>query len=719
MSYRLSTAIPLAEINRDSVNDKTGPYGQLSNLHMWWGRSPLLSTISIMNMVIEDAEQIGSTAKPDILDPFSGFGIMPLVAGGMGLEANAIDLNPVAVMISKAVAEIPALFKDHKAVNPLAKRIVYQKAEGLSEDLRYYGDLLLHKAKEKLNSYYPAYDSNPVSAWLWVRTVQCPNPACACQMPLSSSYVLDSKKGQETWAEPIVEQGQIQRFVLHKGTCPKGRESNKQGTSGAQFQCPVCGTITTADYIKNRGAERRIGARMVAVVCDTESGRSYVEPNADQLTAAEMVPTVELPAGSIPKNAHWFSPPGYGMNDFADLFSERQAYMLCTFSDLIKEVRAQCIKDAVSAGMIDDTVLLSNGGEGSTAYGDAISVYLAFVVDRMTDYHSTICSWRKTGGNLRSTFGRQAIPMIWNYAEANPFSNISGNYSGILKAIADLVVKLPCEKPAKIKQGNAVTMNWPENRMIITELPYYRNVGYADLSDYFYIWLRRSLKDIYPDLFQSMVTPKEELSTVCQYYGIAPDEARKNYITQLEAICRKVYASQNENYLALLFYEFHKGDMTALQDDSVTGESQTPWEIILELLLKEGFGVTATWPIRSEKYSDKADATRVLIVCEKGCRLKQTTRRSFVNTLKTGMKNRLDETFQFGVDECDKLIAGLGSGIKLFSEYKRVLNADGTDMSIHDALQLIYTEVQRYIVESSDDMDPENTLEEVSHAGEL
>lgn len=719
MSYRLSTAIPLSEINKDSVNDKTGPYGQLSNLHMWWSRSPLSSTMSIMNMVIEDAEQKRSSAKPDILDPFSGFGIIPLVAGGMGLEADAIDLNPVAVMISKAVAEIPALFKDCKAINPSARRKSYLGAEGLSEDLRYYGDLLLDKAKEKLILYYPSNDSTPVAAWLWVRTVQCPNPACACQMPLSASYVLDGKKGQETWAEPVVERGQIRRFILHKGKCPKERESNKQGTSGAQFQCPVCGTITTADYIKNKGAERKIGAHMVAVVCDTESGRIYVEPNVDQVVAAEMVPTAELPAGSIPKNAHWFSPPGYGMNEFADLFSARQAYMLCTFSDLIKEVRLQCIKDAVSAGMKDDTVLLSNGGCGSTAYADAISVYLAFVVDRMTDYHSTICSWRKAGGNLRSTFGRQAIPMVWNYAEANPFSDITGNYSGILKGIADVVAKLPCEKQARIKQGNAVTMDWPENRMIISELPYYRNVGYADLSDYFYIWLRRSLKDLYPELFQSMVTPKEELSTVCQYYGVPATEARENYIKQLGEVCRKIFASQNENYPALLFYEFHKGDLVALQNDVIAGGSQTPWEILLEILLKEGFGITATWPMRSEKYSDKADATRVLIVCEKGQRLKQATRRSFVNTLKNEMESRLNEALHFEVDECDKLIAGLGSGLKLFSEYKRIMNADGTDMNIHDALQLIYIEIQKYITENSEGANKLNTSEEVSHAGEL
>lgn len=718
MKSKLCSAIPLAEINKKSVNDKTGPYGQLSNLHMWWGRSPLSSTVSILQMILDEAMTSGVTTRPELFDPFSGFGISALAAGTLGLKAVVSDLNPVSVMISKAVAQVPGMFKDCPGVNPERKHIAYHGTKGIAEDLIYYGTSLFQKVAEQLQPNYPPLNDKLVSAWLWVRTVTCPNPVCGCQMPLSSSYVLDSKNGQEAWTEPVIE-GKKLRFVLHHGSCPKGKETNKQGASGAQFQCPVCGEVTTAEYIKQMGRSHKLGACMTAVVQDGKSGRMYYEPSAKQLAAAEVDIPENIPAGAIPKNSHWFSPPGFGMNDFSDLFSARQLKMLCTFSDLISDVRKQCISDALSAGFSEDRRSLAEGGNGAVAYGDAVSVYLAFAIDRMADYHSTICSWRKAGGNIRSTFGRQAIPMVWNYAEGNPFSDISGNYIGILRSLADTVEKLPCGIPAAVEQGNALTITFPSDTLVCTELPYYRNIGYADLSDYFYIWMRRSLKDVFPALFQTMVTPKEELSTVCQYYGVSAEEATAAYENQLKIICEKLYDCQTESFPGLIFYEIHKGDIAALQMNADRNGKHTPWETIITGLMQAGFSISAVWPIRAEKYSEKADATRVLIVCEKKERVRQATRRSFVNSLKNDLPAMLQGAYSLGVDDYDLEIVGLGCGLRYFSDYKKILNADGTDMGVHDALQLIYTEVINYIDSQAESVSPVDLSEEVHHAGEF
>lgn len=726
MSKYVETALPLAEINDAAIREKAGKRGHPANLHMWWGRSPEASSLAalaaaVMDFTAETSERdlalIAKTASgdkealetirsslkkraslPTVWDAFAGFGGIPIAAQKLGLRAIANDLNPVAAMLTRAVADIPARFAGQPPMHPgKPKRAAYSGAQGLAEDVQFYGEWLENQALRLLSDAYPQTESGEIPfAWIWVRMVKCPNPACSCHIPLGSSYILSKSKTAQYWAEPVMENGEL-NFEIHEGECPKDKESNKVSGNGARFRCPVCGEITTDEYIKKMGTAHELGAQMMAVVTNTGGKKSFFVPSETQKAAANVELPEEIPPGSIPTNAHWFSPPGFGITEYADLFTARQMRMLCTFSDLVRKAQDMAASAALAAGMSETGGSLGAGGTGALAYGQAVGVYLAFVVDKMADYNSSMCSWRTAGGNLRSTFGRQAIPMVWTFAEGNPFSSVSGNFKTMLGSVAETVEHLGCGSPAVVSQDNALTMEHPRNVMVCTELPYYRDIGYADLSDFFYIWLRRSLKDTYPQMFLPMVTSKEELSTASTYYGVSKEEAEEKYRADMKAVCEKLYASSSAEYPALLFYCFRKNDLECIKLGSAGG-NQSAWEFMLDSLLSAGFAVSAVWPMRSEPVSEKADSTRVLIVARKGTdRRGQITRRGFINTLKRELPEKLSRLWFGHVRPEDELLSCLGQGLSVFSAYESVLNADGSAMSVHDALQVIYLECEDYI----------------------
>ena len=383
--------------------------------------------------------------------------------------------------------------------------------------------------------------------------------------------------------------------------------------------------------------------------------------------------------------------------------------MLTTLCDLLCEVQNKAASDALAAGMTPDGGSLSQGGQGALAYGQAISVYLAFVIDKIADANSTICSWRTTGGALRNTFGRQAIPMVWTYAEGNPFSNITGNFTAALKSVVTAIKNISCTSPAEVQQWDARTVAFPQNSMVCTEIPYYKAIGYAPLSDFFYIWMRKSLKPVYPELFSPMVTNKDELSTCGQYEGKDAADCERTYEAQLRDILYRLAQCADSSYPQLFFFEYHKGDEEALatMSDSIP---PTPWETMLNSMTQEGYAVTAVWPLRSAPVSEKADGTRILIVARVGVRDGQITRRGFVANLKRDLPAILDRLFCSGVDDSDQRIVGMGGGLSIFTKYQKVLNADGSHMSMRDALQIIYQEVVEYIAKRAADGDSESAL---------
>ena len=725
MKKLIETALPLSSINARTISERTSASGHPANMHMWWGRSPHYSSVAALTASMVDApegvdelktrlermergEYTEFGDKPIIFDPFSGYGGIPLAAQTLDFPVVAGDLNPVAAMLTKATTEISALFSNRRPVNPYSLIKEYRGAEGLAEDVQFYGEWLEQKAQERLRELYPNEPEGKPAAWIWARTVKCPNPACGCRMPMASSFIINGKAGREAWAEPIAEEGKI-RFHLRTGKCPKEKETNKYGSYGAKFICPACGEITTDAYVKEQGLKHELGAQLMAMVIDTPNGKIYKEPNQVQESAALVPIPEDIPQGDIPDNAHWFGPPGFGITEYTDLFSPRQLTMLTTFCELLKELQDKVASDALAAGMSQEGGSLAAGGNCALAYGQAISIYLAFVIDKMADRNSTVCSWNSSGGNPRATFGRQAIPMVWNYAEGNPFSSITGNFKTSLKNVVASIAELPCGSRVDVYQGDAATVTYPENCMVCTELPYYKAIGYAHLSDFFYIWMRRSLKGVFPDLFNQMVTSKEELSTVGQFYGRDLKECNQEYEAKMLRVLEKLYQASSKEYPALLFYEFHKADAIALTATSENLEA-SPWEIMVTNMLKVGFEITAVWPMRSEAFSEKADGTRILIVARKAEKTEQTTRRSFINTMKRELPGKLDVLYSAGVDDCDKEIAGMGCGLSLFTRYKRIMNADGSDMNVHDALQLIYQELINYLRTNTDDDEIEDSV---------
>lgn len=734
MKKLIETTLPLSKINKETIKERTSSPGHPGNLHMWWGRSPRYSSVMALQAAVIDAaedteenvrrmkrlenvEYADCGNKPIIFDPFSGFGGISLAAQELGFPVIAGDLNPVAVILTKAATEMPQRFMEKAPANPNANKLIYAQAEGLAEDVLYYGKWMQEQAQEKLKDLYPNEETGKTAAWIWVRTVQCPNPACSCQMPMASSFIINSKAGHEAWAEPIVENGKI-HFKVHEGKCPSGKETNKYRNYGARFRCPACGEITADDYVKKMGISHKLGSQMMAMVIESEAGKVYKSPSLIQESAADIPFPDDVPHGEIPDNAHWFSPPGFGMTEYCNLFSARQITMLTTFCDLLKEVQEKVVTDALMVGYSSDNKQLCDGGSGALAYAQAVCVYLAFVIDKMADRNTTVCTWNSSGGNPRATFGRQAIPMAWNYAEGNPFSTITGNFETSLRNIVATINKLPCGSQCSVYHGNATTIEFPQNVLICTEFPYYKNIGYAHLSDFFYIWLRRSLKSIFPKLFDSIVTSKEELSTVGQYYGENQTKLEQKYRSDMDDILRKMFLSATKEYPSLLFFEYRKADEMSLYQNYESKDDISAWESMLESILFAGFQITAIWPVRNEVYSEKADATRVLIVIRKAERQNQITRRNFINLLKRELPIKLEQLFLGEIDEQDRSLTAMGAGLQIFSQYKKILNADASLMSVHDALQIINQETREYIDQHFNTRGGADTItkEEETHA---
>ena len=722
MEKVIEKMLPLRALSASATADKAKK-AHPGNMHLWWNRSPISSSSAVLLAGITDGinqELIASVAKgekdairkaakilkteapelPTIVDPFSGFGGLTVAAQQLGFPVVSGDLNSVASVLTKAASEIPGIFKDMNPVHPDAQAGLFSGVTGLAEDISYYGKKLIANVELILENLYPEEDEKHVFSWIWVRTIECSNPACKCRVPLSSSYVLSRKKGNAYWAEPITADGKT-HFIIHKGECPLEKESNKIGASGAKFQCPACKSLIMDSYVKQAGKEGKLGIQMMAVAVDGKSGRDFCEPSDIQIKAAEVKTTSDLPQGELPHNTRWFSTPGFGLTEYKDLYTPRQLKMLITICETITQYKNIIEQDALSAGMSSNQVPLKDGGNGAKAYSEAVSVYLTFLVDKLANYHSTVCTLDNRKGNIRAAFTRQAIPMTWTFAEANPFSKATGNFDTMLKNIVESVRNLPCGNKVEVRQDDATKMVFPTNSVLFTEMPYLDNVGYADLSDYFYIWMRRCLKDIYPELFEKIVTSKEELCSIPEHYEGDAAEANKKYYEGIKQFFTHFYPSAAEEFPSLLFYELSRSDIQAIKSNEQLRENST-WEMLLEIMRECGFRVTAVWPVRTEKPNVRYESTRVLLVFRKMISdAEQMTRRTWINTLKREIQNRLDSLLEEDIDDTDRMISAMGFGLSIFMRYKKIINANGTSMSIHDALQLIYNEAADYFTENS------------------
>jgi putative DNA methylase len=682
------------------------------------------------------AELFDPDKLPAFHDPFAGGGAIPLEAQRLGLEAYASDLNPVAVLINKAMIEIPPKFAGKPPVNPEArgdKQLFareWKGARGLAEDVRYYGQWMRTEAEKRIGHLYPRVeitaamaqerpDLKPlvgrkltVIAWLWARTVPSPNPAFAhVPVPLASTFMLSTKVGKEAYVQPVIE-GDSYRFTVKVGK-PKDAEAAKSGTKlsrGANFECLMSGIPIESSHIYSEANAGRMGARLMAVVAEGDRGRIYLAPNeVMENAAAEASPTWQ-PDLAMPDNPRWFSPPLYGLKTFGDLFTPRQLVALTTFSDLVGEARARILTDARAAGLPDDGRGLEAGGTGALAYAEAVSVYLAFGVDKMSDRHSTLGRWdpTPTASGIINTFSRQALPMTWDYAEANPFSEASGNFEGGVGWIAKVIdLALPASVLGKAEQAMAQTQIYSYDRTVSTDPPYYDNIGYADLSDFFYIWMRRSLKDFFPLLLATLAVPKDEELVATPYRHGSKLEAEAFFLAGMTEAMRHIAQQAHPEAPVTIYYAFKQSETNGVGDTSNTG-----WDTFLEAVIKAGLGITGTWPMRTELSNrmigsgTNALASSIVLVCRpRNPNAPTATRREFGAALKAALPKALRDLQRGGIAPVDLAQAAIGPGMAVYTSFAKVVDASGRALSVREALALINQTLDEVLAEQEGDFD--------------
>jgi putative DNA methylase len=704
------------------------------------------------------AELFNPDKLPAFHDPFAGGGSLPLEAQRLGLEAYASDINPVAVLINKAMIEIPPRFAGRPPVNPCDRQRAaledWRGARGLAADVRYYGEWMRKEAEKRIGHLYPKVevteemaadrpDLKPlvgqkltVIAWLWARTVRSPNPAFAgVEVPLALTFMLSTKAGKEAWVE-VVRKDQsdpsdrayaftVRTRASHGAPPPEAKNGTSAGKRAA-FKCVMSGTPITYDYIRAEGQAGRMGARLMAIVAEGERGRVYLPPTPEHEAIAREARPHDVPETELPPKALGFSVQEYGMTRWCDLFTPRQLVALTTFSDLVGEAMARVKRDALAAGLPDDNKPLRDGGTGATAYAEAVGVYLAMAVDKVADRNSTVCAWASLREHARNTFGRQAIPMVWDYAESNPLSDSSGNYEGgIVSIVSDISGMNPLAE-GHAEQADAQSQGMGAAKVVSTDPPYYDNIGYADLSDFFYVWLRRSLRPVFPDLFATLAVPKAEELVATPYRHGSREKAEAFFLDGMTQAMHRLAEQAHPAFPVTIYYAFKQQEVkedkreesNALDPEShsslLSTHFSTGWETFLDAVIRAGFAITGTWPMRTELdrrmvgSGTNALASSIVLVCRpRPANAPTATRREFVSALKTELPQALAHLQHGNIAPVDLAQAAIGPGMAVYTRYAQVLDAQGRPVGVREALALINQTLDEVLSEQEGDLDAE------------
>ena len=738
----IEVAIPLQAINEASAREKSIRHGHPSTLHLWWARRPLAACRAVLfaqlvddpsahpdqfpsvelqaaerqrlfRIIEELVEWENSTNErvlararaeirksmgenpPPVLDPFAGGGSIPLEAQRLGLVAHASDLNPVAVLICKALIELPAKFSGQKPLHPPeGLRLggeAWPGARGLAQDVRHYGEWMLKQAEKRIGHLYPKAtlpngDQAPVIAWIWSRTVTCPNPACGAAAPLMRSFSLSTKAGKEVWARPIPE-GNGVRFEIVRGEgAPEAGTVSRTGAI-----CLVCGAPIPLRHVKAEGQARRLGAQLVAIVAEGHRQRVYMPSDAEHIAAAEVPRPTNVPVTEIPFHPQYLPTPNYGMSHHSDLFTNRQLTALTTFSDLVMEAREKVIAD---------------GGEPD--YADAVATYLAFGMDKMADITSSLVTWKASMDQAIHGFTRQALPMVWDYAEVQPFSGAAGDFTVSVNGIAKVLDLLPALTTGTAQQVDATALPATLTRAVVsTDPPYYDNIGYANLADFFYVWLRRSIGKLYPDLFATVLTPKAAELVADSHRSGGKENAKRKFELDFGEAFRQLQRIAVPSVPMTIFYAFKQAD-TAGGDGLVS----TGWETMLQGLISGGSAITGTWPMRTELgnrprgQGSNALASSVVIVCRpRSITAAITDRKGFIAELRASLPTALRELQEGLIAPVDLAQAAIGPGMAVFSKYGKVVEANGDPMRVGAALGLINQALDEVLAEQEGEFD--------------
>ena len=769
----IEVALPLDAINQQSAREKSIRKGHPSTLHLWWARRPLATARAVlfsqlvddpseryeefleaaraageadpesaaertveaerrrlfalitrmvdwnnigdehlMREVREEIRRSTGEEPPAVLDPFAGGGSIPLEAQRLGLEAHASDLNPVAVLINKALIEIPPRFADRAPVFPGADDGTrsWPGAHGLAEDVRRYGEWMRGEAWRRIGHLYPRAElpdgsTATVIAWIWARTVTCPNPACGIEAPLVRSWWLGKKKGKEAYIVPTVVGDRIRYSISHDPKrAPTKQDDGTIDRNGAR--CLACETSIDFDYLRSEARSGRMGADLTAIAAEGRGFRTYLPPDSTHVaTALRTVPS-DIPMGDLPEAALGFRVQAYGMLKYSDLFTARQLTALTTFSNLVGEARERVLRDTLAAGMAEGE-RLEGGGVGAAAYADSVATLLSFSISRMTNKMSSICSWDCSSKMeaVRSVFARQALPMTWDFAESNPFAGSSGDFLKEVGRIADTARSLPVKE-----QGNAIQIDAASRTysgfVISTDPPYYDNIGYSDLSDFFYVWLRRSLKDVHPSLFSTMLVPKAEELVANPYRHGGRDGAKDFFEDGFRTVFANALRGANPDYPMTVYYAFKQ------TETNTEGRTSTGWSTILEGMIRSGWTITATWPMRSElgnrmvaSGTNALASSIVLVLRPRPEDAPMTDRRSLKRELRRTLPEAVKTLRSGGIAPVDLAQAAIGPGMSVFSRYARVISPDGTDMSVSEALTQINAVLDEVLGEQEGDLD--------------
>jgi len=671
---------------------------------------------------------------PAFHDPFAGGGALPLEAQRLGLESYASDLNPVAVMINKAMIEIPPQFASCAPVNPAIRGkqdLITQEwkgTRGLAEDVRYYGKWMRDEAEKRIGYLYPKYeitaemakaraDLKPiigkklaVIAWIWARTVKSPDPAFAnVDVPLVSTFMLSAKAGKESYIEPIIE-GDSYSFKVRLGS-PKHLVKVKAGTklSRANFVCLMSGSPIPGDYIKAEGMAGRMGTRLMAVAVESGHGRIYLPATDEQEAAARRAQPGWKPEVLISGTTQYLGIKPYGMELFSQLFTDRQLVALATFTELVPEARDLIKLHAQAANMPDDPKGLSSGGTGATAYAEAISIYLAFAADYAANYWSTLAT--PADGFIRGTYAMQALQMSWDFAEAPPFGDTSGNWMAGIEWSAKAITSLPAGRLAFGLQYDAARQVISLNKVVSTDPPYYDNVPYADLSDYFYVWLRRSLRQVFPELFTTLAVPKvEELVAFSYRHENSKAGAEAFFLEGMTQAMHRLADQVHPAFPVTIYYAFKQSE----NDDS-TGNASTGWETFLDAVIRAGFTISGTWPMRTERgarnrsIDSNALASSIILVCRnRASEAPTATRRDFLAALKAELPDALAHLQRGNIAPVDLAQSAIGPGMAVYTRYAKVLDASGASLSVREALSLINQTLDEALAEQEGDFDSDS-----------
>ncbi|MDR1870458.1 MAG: DUF1156 domain-containing protein [Deltaproteobacteria bacterium] len=759
--------MPLEAINKASSREKSIRHGHPATLHIWWARRPLavaraILFASIINdpssrperfptleaqeaerqrlfeiikklvvwensndqrLLAEVKAEISKAtegAPLELLDPFAGGGTIPLEGQRLGLKVFAGDLNPVAVMINKAMIEIPVRFSGLKPVRPLSDhesdtQAKWERAAGLAEDIGYYAQVIANRVITEVGNLYPEAilpgpvgEETPVIAWIWARTVKCPNPACGLITPLTHSFELVKGK-KEVSIEPLVKNGQISYEIKN------GPPKNPGTITFKGAQCCVCHSQISKSYIMEEGQNGRIKNSLMAIVTKDHNGKVYLPPNDLHSRVAD---THKPPFASdepLPYDPRTVLTSKYGITRYSDIFTPRQLTFLTVAREKIIALRPEIEKDAKNAGLAEDGLGLEDGGTGAKAYSEAVLVYLSFLLDKMADYHSSLCAWNSSGEKIRNTFFRQSLPMVWDYAECNPFSEAAGSFKNMVEWIVKSVRALPAKGEAKAEVADAMTDGSVKNALISTDPPYYDNIIYSNISDYYYIWLRSSLKSVYKSVFSTILAPKSDELVVAPYrFEGDSRKARIFYETGLKKAFANIYQNAHADYPVTIYCPFKQNDIGLDAEGKIM--PRTGWETMLMLIVESGFTVTASWPFKTEMESrlgafetNSFLGSIVFVLRKKDNERAPAALRDFQKALKEELPPLLDLRSTM-VSLIDLNQVAIGLGMSVYSRYSKILEPDGSSLSVRRALAIINEVVNNYLTDHESGLDSESAL---------